>query len=173
MLMSIASTAARIAIWPDVAPESRNATSRRSRLAAASLVALATNTATGAMAPMTATTTIRVTTQSSVGGLPSVSNAVTARDPAAASVSAGSPLIATSSFGACRPFLADRAGDRAESVGQLVRRPFGHQVREGRRHERLTGGGQSRQAGRDRGPAAESGDVDPGERSAPDVVVRQ
>ena len=55
------------------------------------------------MAPITATTTIRLTTQSSVGGLPSVSNAVTARDPAAASVAAGSPLIATSSFGACRP----------------------------------------------------------------------
>ena len=103
MLMSIASTAARSAIWPDVAPDSRSATSRRSRLAAASLVALATNTATGAMAPITATTTIRLTTQSSVGASPSVSNAVTARDPAAASVAAGSPLIATSSFGACRP----------------------------------------------------------------------
>ena len=94
-------------------------------------------------------------------GVPLVSNAVTARDPAAASVAAGSPLIATSSFGACRPsspIVPPIAPNRsASSSGGAL----GHELREGRRHERLTGVGQSRQAGRDRGSAAEPGDVDP------------
>ena len=105
-------------------------------------VALATKTATGAMALITATTTIRLTIQSSVGAVPLRFERGHGARPGGSQRRRRQPVDRDQLVRGLQALLADRAADRAEPIGQLVRGPLGHELREGRRHERLTGGGQ-------------------------------